>query len=178
VAGIEIRVSVDDNLINLTHELRDFNKRLDRGIARQVIPRAERELDRIISLARLDEQPPRRTRKSPKFIWSLDPKKNARARGWFFYHFPNGYERTGALAKNWKGTIIWRKNELTVAIGNIAPGASQVYGSPRHQWGQVPGHVTTGWFNAKNRLPRAVDMAAEFLENRLDEFVGEQLKKL
>lgn len=35
------------------------------------------------------------------FEWSLDRRANARARAWFFAHYPNGYKRTGKWERGW-----------------------------------------------------------------------------
>lgn len=35
------------------------------------------------------------------FQWSLDPRANARARAWFFAHYPKGYPRTGKWERGW-----------------------------------------------------------------------------
>jgi len=83
------------------------------------------------------------------FIWSLDPVKNAKARAWFFVHYPKGYKRTGALSRAWKVTIIANKQSLSMKVENRTKGARFVVGDLKTGEGQIPGHKASGWPLAK-----------------------------
>ena len=105
----------------------------------------QRRLERTVTPHLLDElkhTPP--TVKHP-FVWSYDPAKNARARRWFFAHYPKGYKRTGALSRSWKITFVRGKQSVSMRVTNNRKGASYVVGSLNGKIGQVPGHKTSGW---------------------------------
>lgn len=121
-------------------------KKVLRAINRKITPPLERALDRT-----LRRYPPPRTPASPPFVWSYDKTKNERARRWFFANYPAGYTRTGALGRNWKSSIeLAAGGVIEIAVENDSRAASYVYGSDTY--GQVPGHETTGWFNAADEV--------------------------
>lgn len=82
------------------------------------------------------------------FVWSLDPVKNARARGWYFANkVPRGsaggrYQRTGALMDAFDILVDTSEGTGVFTITNDAPGAEFVIG-----FKQVPSHRESGWAN-------------------------------
>lgn len=136
---IDFTLDTGEALADDLRELeREAPRRVFRRITREIIPPLERLMDRRLRL-----QPPPRTPASPRFIWSHDPEKNARARRWFFANYPNGYTRTGALVQAWETAIEFDAGITRIEIENPARGASYVFGSD--EFDQVPGHKTTGW---------------------------------
>ncbi len=181
MSGIAIELEQSDDLRLLAQELRDFApKRLPRLIA-QASAETERYIDR---LGVLDQRlgkgatPPARTINSPKFIWSFDRAKNARARRWFFANYPNGYKRTGRLEQSWRFTVTpSQDNRVVVDLRNDTNASSYVYGSPAFNYEQVPGHVTTGWPNARIGESIVLD-ATIYLETKLTAIIDSEIEKL
>lgn len=151
MSGISISLDTSAPLADLLKSLTEYEKRLNRAIARKVIPPLERDMDRSIQ-ATLAKYPPARGLGSPKFVWSRDPIKNARGRRGFFARHPNGYKRTGELGRSWRAIVVFKDGVILFTIENPSPAASYVYGLPP-TYGQVPGHVTTGWRNAGKTIP-------------------------
>lgn len=118
----------------------------------------------------LGAYPPKRSL-SRKFVWSQDPVRNAKARRWFFAHYPNGYERTGQLGRAWKVALSVTVAGFSIGIGNPAKAASYVYGS--EDTAQVPGHITTGWPAAEDTFTDIAAAAETLLLQELDAFVEE-----
>lgn len=118
----------------------------------------------------LGAYPPQRSL-SRKFRWSNDPAANAKARRWFFAHYPDGYSRTGQLGKAWKVALSVTVAGFSLSIGNPAKAASYVYGSERYD--QVPGHVDTGWQNSQDTFLDIAAAAEKLLLNELDGFIRE-----
>ncbi len=136
---IDVSITTSESLVSDLKELeRDFPKQVLRRVVRDVIPPLERRLDRVLA-----NEPPRRNAGSPTFIWSFNPAANARARRWFFAHFPKGYTRTGQMAKSWMSEIFLDGDTIVISVTNPAPGSSFVYGDDARS--QIPGHATTGW---------------------------------
>lgn len=178
MSGITFEIQGDDDLRSVAEGLRELvPKRLPRRIARDAIPPLERQLDRLID-DRLRVMPPPRTAASPRFIWSRDPIKNAKARKWFFRNYPDGYRRTGQLAASWHGEITYQDNEITTSIENPAEASGYVYGSESYEFQQVPGHAETGWLNAGQTVPDILlDIAVE-LDERTEQVLNEELERL
>jgi len=178
MSGIKIEINADDTLTDLITELKEFApKRLPRLIVREVLPPAQRYLDQQVN-TRLRAYPPRRDKSRP-FVWSFDKRKNERARRWFFANYPNGYTRTGALGRAWEGDVTYAKSgEISVYVANDTRGASYVYGAEQFNYKQVPGHVTTGWLNAGDDGADVVTDVAVFVNNRLEEVITDELRKL
>lgn len=149
-----ISFSLTTNL-RLADLVRDAQKQEQRvfyrRVNRQVIPRLERRLDRILRI-----EPAPRGLGSPKFIWSTNLAKQRKAQRWFFKHYPNGYTRTHDLSKAWETSIDFKDGQLSISVENPSPGASFVYGSDEYD--QVPGHKTTGWIPIADTV---VDVGAE-----------------
>lgn len=176
MSTIDITFSGESDLSGLIPDGKQFIKRLERRVAREVIPPVERYLDRLIDQL-MSEQPPRRTRNSPPFVWSLNPLKNARGRAGFFARYPNGYTRTGRMARAWTGSVEYREGAVAVSLVNPSAGASYVYGAPQWNYEQVPGHVTTGWYNAGRRGQDVVlDAVIEF-DQQLEAVLDAELTK-
>lgn len=167
---VSIKLETDSKFAAISKALeREAPKRVYRKIARSITPFYERLLDRT-----LRQEPPERNSFSPPFIWSHDPTKQARARRWFFAHYPNGYRRTHTMSKAWEVAITLNDGGLTFDIGNPTPGASYVYGTA--EFGQVPGHVTTGWQRAVETLAdiggETIDAIGDLWQETIDEIVG------
>lgn len=176
MAGIDFNITGDDNLAELAKELREFvPKRLPRIIAREVIPPLERVMDRMID-DRLRVYPP--PRGNNRFIWSRDPVKQARARRWFFANYPNGYTRTGALGRAWRGEITYESNTLTTRISNPLKATSYVYGAEQYDFVQVIGHEQTGWLNAGQTAPDILLDIAIQLDKDTETAIDAELERL
>jgi hypothetical protein len=80
------------------------------------------------------------------FRWSSDPQADARARRWWFKHFPNGGERSGEMNDNWQVELKRVGEALQLLVSNPIPYLKWVVGSfdQRRNW-QIPGHARTGW---------------------------------
>jgi hypothetical protein len=113
-------------------------KKVLRHLSRKILPPLERQLDR-----RLRREPPRRSPSSPHFVWSTHAAANARARRWFFAHYPEGYTRTGKMAKSWQLDTLLQDGVIILQVAHPAKGSSYVYGSDTYE--QIPGHRITGW---------------------------------
>lgn len=178
MSGITFEITGDDNLQTLARELREFvPKRLPRAIARDVIPPVERLLDRLID-ERLRVYPPARGAGSPRFVWSYNAEKNARARRWFFANYPNGYTRSGLLGRAWLGDITYQNDTLTTRVSNPSKAASYVYGSEPFNFEQVPGHARTGWLNSGTTAADVLLEVAIEIDKRLDETIDQELERL
>lgn len=125
-------------------------------------------------LRRLRQMPPPRSRRNGPFVWSLDPEANARARRWFFANYPNGYERTGALAEAWDVLINIAREGLAVTITNEARAASYVYGD--EEGSQIPGHAETGWYESQDAVLEAGVMVEQYLNDETDLILREALR--
>jgi hypothetical protein len=129
---------------------------------------------------RLRESILRRLRRSPPprsggtFVWSHDPEANARARRWFFAHYPKGYTRTGKLPEAWDILISIARDGLTVTIVNQARAASYVYGD--EDQAQIPGHAETGWFESADEVLEAGVMVERYLNDETDLILQEALR--
>lgn len=118
----------------------------------------------------LGAYPPERSL-SRRFRWSNDPAANARARRWFFAHYPNGYTRTGKLGEAWKIGMSVSVAGFSVTVINPAKAASYVYGSERYD--QVPGHADTGWPPSQDTFLEIAAAAEKLLLVELDTFIRE-----
>lgn len=104
------------------------------------------------ALKRLRERTQDMPEQSPlPFIWSLDPKAQARARAyWFAVRVPRGskggrYKRrgkAGGLITKWEYLFELTRDEGSITLVNTGEGSEYVYG-PR----QVPSHTASGWIN-------------------------------
>ena len=152
-------------------------KRLPRRIAREVVPEMERALDRIVD-NRLRKYPAR-VRHSP-FVWSRDPKKNARARRWWFANKRGIYQRTGALGRAWQSSVTYSPAEaqITVSVSNPAPGASYVFGAVEFGYAQVPSHAATGWVNIGVQGYTTVIEVGSIGEDKLRTVIEDELRRL
>lgn len=74
------------------------------------------------------------------FEWSENPAANARARRWFFAHYPKGYRRTGKLAAGYTVGVSESDDALAIFVRNPSKTLKWVKGKR-----QVPGHRRTGW---------------------------------
>lgn len=179
MSGIVVEINADDTLLELAKELQEFApKRLPKLIARSVLPPAQRYLDQQIDI-RLRVYPPKRDPRR-RFIWSLDPRAEQRARRWFFANYPDGYTRTGVLGRAWQGDITYstKTGDITTYVANNTRGASYVYGADQFNYQQVIGHVQTGWLNAGQTGADVVADATIFVNNRLEEVLTDELRKL
>lgn len=80
------------------------------------------------------------------YRWSNDPIKNANARKWWFVHFPNGRERTGALNEAWNVMLEKIGRAFDVIAKNTTPYLKWVVGTfDQGRQYQIPGHARTGW---------------------------------
>jgi len=162
-------ITSDRSLADFGKELVELTdpkgKRFNRLMARQVVPQLERYLDRQI-VAVLYPMPPARNAGSPRFIWSNNPLKQAAARRWWWANYSNGYKRTGQLVKQWTGSVYFSGAQLAITVENPAKAASYVFGSAESGYKQVPGHVTTGWYNTQDK-PADVVLDAGVHSNEL-----------
>jgi hypothetical protein len=99
------------------------------------------------------------------FRWSNDPIKNANARKWWFVHFPNGRERTGALNEAWNVLLEKVGRAFDILASNLTPYAKWVVGTfDQRRNFQIPGHARTGWRLARETTETFFDQFhAEFL---------------
>lgn len=166
MAEIDFAISAGGGFNDLIADLQYITGEGLRTVSRQVIPAAERLLDRLID-AHLRKYPPKRNRSDP-FVFSDDPVKNRKAQIWFAINYPNGYRRTGRLGRAWEGEILLSVNggavTLTVDVRNETAYASRVYGAEQFGYKQVPGHAHTGWKNSGRAVPPIVLETAVFLE--------------
>jgi hypothetical protein len=94
---------------------------------------------------------PPRTAVHP-FVWSPNPQANRRAQRYFFRKYPNGYKRTGRLAKKWKVRLVVDVRGFRLKVENPDKAAPFVYG--RLSTDNAPnlpiiGHKRTGWQPAR-----------------------------
>lgn len=176
MAGISFDITPDDDLTGLVIELREFvPKRLSRAIAREVIPEAQRKLDRKVDSILRPPAPPRGRN---KFVWSHDPVKNERGRRGFFARYPNGFNRTGQLGRDWQADITFQNSVIETSIRNDNEGASYVYGSEAYNFVQVPGHKTTGWLNAGETVPDILLETQIEVERGVNLAIDQEIEKL
>lgn len=154
-----------------------YPKRLPRKIARVIIPENERLLDRLVD-EKLRPYPPR-VRHSP-FVWSRDPRKNARARRWWFANKNGPHQRTGGLGRAWQADVNYSpaESQVVVSVGNNAAGASYVLGAAAFGYEQVPSHAATGWVNIGTAGANVVLEVAIQIENDLRTVIDEELRRL
>lgn len=153
-----------------------YPKRLPRRIAREVVPRAERLLDRLVE-ARVKPYP-RRVYHTP-FKWSDNPIANAKARRWWYANKRGRHQRTGRLKEAWKAEVNYTPadQQIVVEIRNDAPGASYVYGAAEFGYRQVPSHAATGWINTGTVVTDvALDVGIE-IEAGIAEVTQDELTK-
>lgn len=101
-----------------------------------------------------------------KFIWSRNPAKQARARGWWFNAVRTGrvptanerYARSGLLGRSWKLESRIENYFAAITISNTRPGAAFVVGL----W-QVPSHEDSGY----PRIDRLAVQSGERLTNEV-----------
>lgn len=165
---IDIRYRIlGDLLADIEPLERQYPQKVYRAIARDALPPLSRALSRNVM-----RYPPERDR-SRKFVWSLDPAANARARRWFFANYPNGYTRTNKLAEAWSVDIYFFRGEIIIELLNDLRGASYVHGSDRY--GQVPGHVTTGWRHVDTIRGEYAELADNAVREVYDSFLTKAL---
>lgn len=114
------------------------------------------------AIAPLKVEPPQ----SPlPFIWSTDPKKQARARRWYFANkVPPGstgerYKRTHGLAQGWEVDLSQFRNSILIAVSNPAERAVKWTESIF----QVPSHQASGWAQYEDVLLKAENEAFDIL---------------
>lgn len=110
---------------------------------------------------------------SVKFVWSHDPVKNAKARRWFFKHYPKGYTRTGALKRAWRVTTVLGKGSIALSISNTRKGAVFVVGDLKTSAGQIPGHKATGWPLAKPTADVYLSIARDVARTAVKNLIAE-----
>lgn len=101
-----------------------------------------------------------------KFIWSRNPLKQKRARGWWFRELRAGristandrYARSGLLQRSWKLESRIENYFAAITISNTRPGAAFVVGT----W-QVPSHEDSGY----PRIDRLAVQSGERLTNEV-----------
>jgi hypothetical protein len=178
---VRFEIDADEDLADLVKELQEFApKRLPRAIARTLLPTLQRQLDTLVDTQLVRREPPPRGEGSPPFVWSNDPVKNARARRGFFARYPNGYQRTGQLAKAWQGDIVFDAPDgvITIGVDNPSAAASYVYGAEEYNFEQVPGHATTGWPNSGVVVPDILLDIGTQLDDGLDDLINTEIAKL
>lgn len=74
------------------------------------------------------------------FKWSEDPEKNKAAARWWFANFPNGRERTNALAQAYEVDTLIGDGSVLMSMRNNKKYYKWVKGKR-----QIPGHERTGW---------------------------------
>lgn len=153
-----------------------YPKRLPRRIARDVIPRNERLLDRLVD-ERLRPYP-RRVYHRP-FRWSDDPRKNAKARRWWWANKRGPHQRTGALGRAWQADIVYTtaEQQVSIEVRNDAPGASYVYGAAEFGYQQVPSHRATGWLNIGTAGANVVLEVGVTVGSDIDDVIQDELTK-
>lgn len=137
---------------NATVDLRAINKAEAHIKESPALINNAMKMVRRRGLKRLRERTQAMPEQSPlPFIWSLDPKAQARARAyWFAVRVPRGskggrYKRrgkAGGLITKWELLFELTRDEGSITLVNIGEGAQYVYG-PR----QVPSHTASGWIN-------------------------------
>lgn len=152
-----------DEVAGLIFLDKQFPKKVLRSIQRDVLPPLSRALDRNVR-----RYPPERNRAVP-FVWSFDPAANRRAQRWFFANYPNGYERTGDLGKAWYADIALKDGSIVISLENETRGASYVHGSD--EYGQVPGHITTGWRHVNTIAGDYAELASERVNEAYEGFI-------
>lgn len=131
----------DAMLANLRTKQRSYQARLTR-----------------IAKSRLSAYPPAWQSRQNKFVWSKNPRKNERARRWWFANMPDSstgfYNRTGRTGQAWETVTAFEAKSggmwIDVTIQNPLPHASYVYGYIKDNWQRVPSHEVTGWLSAYN----------------------------
>ncbi len=129
----------------------------------------EDELSNIYS-----EAPPRG---SNKFVWSLDPARNAKARGWWFANLREGniptdgkhYRRQGSPPYGAKVLVEQTSDGVVIAVTNTWDKASLVFGelNRENQNRRVPGHIQTRWKAAYPKYLKARKIFLEDLDSRI-----------
>lgn len=106
------------------------------------------------------------------FIWSTDPRKQARARGWYFANVvPKGskggrYKRTGKLSKAWKVDIVISDNAVAITAENPVKAVRYVTGKR-----QVPGFVGV-WTKHSETIAFWADASREVIPAALKKVAG------
>lgn len=129
----------------------------------------EAELSNIYS-----EAPPRGNN---KFLWSLDPKKNAKAQGWWFWQLSLGniptdgshYRRQGKPPYGAKVLVEQTSDGVVVAVTNTWGKASLVFGelNRENQNRRVPGHIQTRWQSAYPKYVKARKLFLQEMDSRI-----------
>jgi len=154
-------------------DLRDLIEFTQKGVGWKRFDKARERFRKNFerrALRVLAAYPPERSL-SRKFRWSLDPEKDAAARGWFFANYPEGYTRTFELGRGWKVTVTVTVAGFGVTMSNAADAASYVHGSDEYE--QVPGHADTGWAESQDTFIQLAAIAETELNCELDAFIKE-----
>lgn len=152
-----------DEVAGLIFLDKQFPKKVLRTIQRDALPPLSRALDRNVR-----RYPPERNPAVP-FVWSFDPAANARARRWFFANYPNGYQRTGDLGEAWYADILLRDGSIIISLENETRGASYVHGSD--EYGQVPGHVRTGWRHVNEIAGQYAELTTNTVNDVYEDYI-------
>lgn len=97
------------------------------------------------------------------FIWSRDPRKQARARAWWFAHLKKTgstggrYQRTHGLAQGWQIDINTFRASVMISVYNAAERAVKWTQSVF----QVPSHKASGWQQYEDVLLKAEEKAQD-----------------
>ena len=100
-----------------------------------------------------------------RFVWSENHEANLRAQRWFFAHFPEGYTRTGKLAKGYTVGVSESDDALSIYVRNPMKALRYVKGKR-----QIPGHRNTGW--------RKDDEIFAFWRDRVREMTVKVVKRI
>lgn len=164
MGAVDIILSTSGSLADLVLELeRDNERKIFRRVSRDILPPVERVLGRIL-------ETPAPPRGPERFVWSLDPVRNARGRRAFFAKYPNGFTRTNTLVKAWVfNAQVLPDGTVIIMAFNPSNGASYVFGSD--EFDQVPGHKTTGWPLVSDAITDAGAEIEDMVEQMWFEYV-------
>ena len=139
----DIRLTGFETELDLFKDLADTRK-IKRMVNREIAPPIERRLDAVL-------RTPAPPRPDEKYVWSFNRAANRRAQRWWFAQIKKGsiptdgshYLRSNTIINAWVSQIITDGDTVIFTIGNSAPGAEHLYGSPTQN--QNPSHFVDGW---------------------------------
>lgn len=109
--------------------------------------------------------------------WSTNKAADARARGWWFAHFPKGRQRTGKTNKAW--VLVARKTgrRTSLALENNSQGARYTFSFAKNvkpRGGRPnPGHIRTGWPKKTRKVGlKVLEDARDLVEDAYAETVA------
>lgn len=133
----------------------------------------EQALELEQSLARIYETAP--PRDDSRFVWSLDPAANKRARGWWWANLKEGniptdgkhYKRQGTPPYGVRVNLSQAQYSVTFQIVMTNRKMLMVFGALNGEDTRLPSHKNTGWAFASPLVDKAVADARDALSLKI-----------